>query len=69
MNALSIVYVNAPLQDLLDEAGEHRAKRTDRPALLKRIASAASNAWANLGSPLDNRGTVFPALDDTPTRS
>jgi hypothetical protein len=69
MNALSIVYVNAHLQDLLDEAAEHRAKRTDRPSLLKRIASAASNAWANLGNPLDNRGTMFPALDDTANRS
>ena len=60
MNALSIVYVNAHLQDLLDEAAQHRVERPDRPSLLKRIASAASNAWANLGTPLDNRGIDVP---------
>ncbi len=69
MNALSIVYVNAHLQDLLDEAAQHRVERPDRPSLLKRIASAASNAWANLGTPLDNRGSMYPALDDTANRS
>jgi hypothetical protein len=69
MNALSIVYVNAHLQDLLDEAAEHRAAQNDRPSLLKRIASAASNARANLFRPLDNRGSMFPALDDSANRS
>jgi hypothetical protein len=69
MNALSIVYVNAHLQDLLDDATEYRAHHVDRPSLLKRIASAASNAWAKLGTPLDNRGTMFPALDDSANRS
>ena len=44
MNALAIMYVNAHLQDLLDEAAQHRVERPDRPSLLKRIASAASNA-------------------------
>jgi hypothetical protein len=69
MNALSIVYVNAHLQELLDEAAEYRATHVDRPSLLKRIASAASNARAKLGTPLDNRGTMFPALDDSANRS
>jgi hypothetical protein len=69
MNALSIVYVNAHLQDLLDEAAEYRAKHVDRPSLLKRIVSAASNARANLGTPLDNRGTMYPALNDSANRS
>jgi hypothetical protein len=69
MNALSIVYVNAHLQDLLDEATEYRATHVDRPSLLKRIVSAASNAWASINSPLDNRGTMFPALDDSANRS
>ena len=69
MNALSIVYVNAHLQELLDDAAAHRAHQVKRPSLLKRIASAASNARASIGTPLDNRGTMFPALDDSANRS
>jgi hypothetical protein len=69
MNALSIVYVNAHLQDLLDDAAEYRATHVDRPSLLKRIVSAASNALASINTPLDNRGTMVPALDDSANRS
>lgn len=69
MNALAILYVNAHLQELLDEAAEHRIHRDLRPSLFERIASAASNAWASLAMPLDNRGTMFPTLDDYANRS
>lgn len=68
MNALAILYVNAHLQDLLDEAAEARQYRVDRPSLFERIRSAASNALATLATPLDNRGTMFPKLDDSPNR-
>ena len=69
MNALSILYVNAHLQELLDEAAEARRYRVDRPSLFERIRSAASNVLATLAMPLDNRGTMFPKLDDSPNRS
>lgn len=69
MNALAILYVNAHLQDLLDEAAEARRNRVDRPSLFERIRSAASNGLATLAMPIDNRGTIFPKLDDSPTRS
>lgn len=68
MNALAILYVNAHLQDLLDEAAEARQYRVDRPSLFERIRSAASNSLATLAMPLDNRGTMFPKLDDSPNR-
>ena len=68
MNALSILYVNAHLQELLDEAAEARRYRVDRPSLFERIRSAASNALASLAKPLDNRGTMFPKLDESPNR-
>jgi hypothetical protein len=69
MNALAILYVNAHLRDLLDEAAEHRRHRVDRPSLFERISSAASNRLASLAMPIDNRGTIFPRLDDSPNRS
>ena len=69
MNALAIMYVNAHLQSLLDEAAEHRRYRVDRPSLFERIRSAASNRIATLVVPIDNRGTLFPTLDDSPHRS
>ncbi len=68
MNALSILYVNAHLQDLLDEAGEARRYRVDRPSMFERIRSAASKVLATLATPLDNRGTMFAKLDDSPNR-
>lgn len=68
MNVLSILYVNAHLQELLDEAAEARRYRVDRPSLFERIRSAASNVLATLATPLDNRGTMFPKLDDSPNR-
>jgi hypothetical protein len=68
MNALSILYVNAHLQELLDEAAEARRYRVDRPSMFERIRSAASNVLATLAAPLDNRGTMFPKLDDSPNR-
>jgi hypothetical protein len=67
MNALAILYVNAHLQDLLDEAAEARHYR--RPSVFERISSAVSNRLAALALPLDNRGTMFPKLDDSPNRS
>jgi hypothetical protein len=69
MNALAILYVNAHLQDLLDEAAEARHDRVDRPSMFDRVRSAASGAMASLARPLDNRGTMFPTLDDSPNRS
>ena len=69
MNALATLYVNEHLQVLLNEAAEHRMYRVDRPSLLERIASAASNASRALAMPIDNRGTIFPALDDYASRS
>jgi len=69
MNALAILYVNAHLQGLLDEAAEHHRYRVDHPSLFERISSAASKALASLAMPIDNRGTIFPRLDDSPNRS
>jgi hypothetical protein len=69
MNTLAIMYVNTHLQDLLDEAAERHSHRVTRPSLFDRISSAASNALASLAIPLDNRGTMFPKLDDSPSRS
>jgi hypothetical protein len=69
MNTLAIVYVNTHLQDLLDEAAERHSHRVTRPSLFDRISSAASDALASLAMPLDNRGTMFPTLDDSPSRS
>jgi hypothetical protein len=68
MNTLAILYVNTHLQDLLDEAAERRRTHVDGPSLLERISSAASDALASLAMPLDNRGTMFPKLDDSPNR-
>ena len=69
MNALAILYVNAHLQDLLGEAAEARHIRADRPSAFERISSAVSDRLAALAVPLDNRGTMFPKLDDSPNRS
>ena len=69
MNALAILDVNAHLQGLLDEAAEHRRYRADHTSLFERIRSAASNRIATLAMPTDNRGTLFPKLDDSPNRS
>ena len=69
MNALAILYVNAHLQDLLDEAAEARDDRAHRPSRFERISSAVSDRLAALAVPLDNRGMMFPKLDDSPNRS
>ena len=69
MNALAILYVNAHLQDLLDDAAEDRQHQVDRPSLFDRISSAVSKALADLAIPLDNRGMMFPRLDESTNRS
>jgi hypothetical protein len=69
MNALAIMYVNTHMQDLLDEAAERHSHRVTGPSLFDRISSAASDALASLAMPLDNRGWMFPTLDDSPSRS
>jgi hypothetical protein len=69
MNALAILYVSEHLQDILDDAAEQRRANIDRPSLVDRIRSAASKAKASMGLPLDNRGWMFPALDDSANRS
>ena len=68
MNALAILYVNAHLQDILDDAAERRVQ-IHRPSMIDRIRSAASGAKAMLATPIDNRGTMFPTLDESPNRS
>lgn len=68
MNALAVLYVNEHLQEILDDAEQRRA-RMDRPSLIDRIRSAASKVKASLGQPLDNRGWMFPALDDSASPS
>lgn len=69
MNALAILYVNAHLQEITDNAAEQRRPHIDRPSLIDRIRSAASQAKASFSLPLDNRGWMFPALDDSANRS
>ena len=69
MNALAILYVNAHLQDILGDAAEQRRALVERQPLIDRIRSAASKAMAPLARPLDNRGWLFPALDDSSNRS
>jgi len=69
MNALAILYVNAHLQEIIDDAADQRRAQLDRPSLIDRIRSAASTAMTSLGRPLDNRGWMFPALDDSANRS
>ena len=69
MNALAILYVNEHLQGILDDAAEGRRAHIDRPSLIDRIRSAASKVKASAGLPLDNRGWMFPALDDASHRS
>ncbi len=66
MNAYAIFAVNEHMEFLLAEAAQRRALRTDKPGLLKRIASAASSA---LAMPIDNRGSILPKLEDYPYRS
>ena len=69
MNALAILYVNEHLQEIIDDAAVQRRAHVDRPSLIDRIRSAASQVKASLGLPLDNRGWMFPALDDASNRS
>ena len=69
MNALAILYVNEHLQEILDDAAEQRRAHIDRPSLIDRIRSAASQAKASMAQPLDNSGWMFPALDDSASRS
>jgi hypothetical protein len=69
MNALAIGYVNAHLQEIIEDAAKQRRANVDRPSAVDRIRSAAARARASLASPLDNRGWMFPALDDSPNRS
>jgi hypothetical protein len=69
MNAMAIGYVNAHLQDLLQDAAQQRLAHVDRPSAIDRIRSAASKVKASLAQPIDNRGWMFPALDDSANRS
>jgi hypothetical protein len=69
MNVLAVGYVNAHLQDILQDAAEQRRAHVDRPSIVDRIRSVASKVQASLASPLDNRGWMFPALDDSSNRS
>lgn len=69
MNALAIGYVNAHLQEIIEDSAQQRRAHVDRPSTVDRIRSVASRFKATMDSPLDNRGWMFPALDDSPNRS
>lgn len=69
MNALAIGYVNAHLQEIVEDNAKQRRAHVERPSAADRIRSVASRARASLASPLDNRGWMFPALDDSSNRS
>ena len=69
MNALAIGYVNAHLQEIIEDSAQQRRAHVGRPSAVDRIRSVASRARASLASPLDNRGWMFPALDDSSHRS
>ena len=69
MNALAIGYVNAHLQEIIEDSAKQRRAHVDQPSAIDRIRSAASRAKASLALPLDNRGWIFPALDDSSNRS
>lgn len=69
MNALAIGYVNAHLQEIIEDSARQRRAHVDRPSAVDRIRSVASRARASLATPLDNRGWMFPALDDSSNRS
>jgi len=69
MNALAIGYVNAHLQEIIEDSAQQRRAHVGRQSDVERIRSAASRAKASLASPLDNRGWMFPALDDSSHRS
>ncbi|HET8784421.1 MAG TPA: hypothetical protein VFM38_02215 [Candidatus Limnocylindrales bacterium] len=69
MNALAVGYVNAHLQEIIEDSAKQRRAHADHPSTIDRIRSAASRAKASLATPLDNRGWMFPALDDSSNRS
>jgi len=69
MNALAIGYVNAHLQEIIEGSAQQRRAHVERPSAVDRIRSVASRFKASMGSPLDNRGWMFAALDDSPNRS
>lgn len=68
MNAFAVLVVNEHLTQLRLEAAQRRATQIDKPSLRQRIASAASTASHRLSMPIDNRGTMFPSLQDYPYR-
>ena len=69
MNALAILYVNAHLQDLLDEAAEHRRYRVDRPSLFERIAPLRRSAGLAGHADRQPAARSSQTLDDSPNRS
>ncbi|HET9083263.1 MAG TPA: hypothetical protein VFN41_02590 [Candidatus Limnocylindrales bacterium] len=69
MNALAIGYVNAHLQEIIEDSAKQRRANVGRPSAVDRIRSVASRFKASLAMPLDNRGWMFPALDDSSYRS
>ncbi len=69
MNSYSILIVNEHLEYLLEEAAARRAQTVEKPALLKRIAAAASTVKAAIDGPADYSKSILPALHDYPYRS
>ncbi|HEV8401520.1 MAG TPA: hypothetical protein VGQ31_00660 [Candidatus Limnocylindrales bacterium] len=68
MNAVSIIYVNAHLEDLRSEARDRRlaASLADKPSLRARLAAAAASLRRTLGA--DEIGPTFPQLSHWPYR-
>ena len=68
MNAVSIIYVNAHLEDLRSEARQHRlaASLDPKPSLRARLANALAGLRRTLGA--DEIGTNVPQLSNWPYR-
>lgn len=68
MNAFAALAVNEHLTQLRIEAARRRATQIEKPSLRVRIASALANASHRLSTPVDDRGTAIPSLQDYPYR-
>ena len=68
MNAVSIIYVNAHLEDLRNEARQHRlaASLDPKPSLRARLTAALTNIRRTLGA--DEIGPNVPQLSHWPYR-
>ena len=69
MNALAIGYVNAHLQEIIEDSAQQRRAHVDRPSAVDRIRSAASRFKATMATSRDTLGWMFPARYDSASRS